>query len=163
MLSVPVIGRIDSPGGSQDGLHLQQGVAVDGRHDHQPQRPARRWLEHPGGNFEGSSTALLIEAAATHGMSAPCQNFVHRDRAPAPRMPRIYDASRLSTMGVVLSTSITRNDRIKLWPTSSSRRRPGCADRAQSDAMRGSAAYSSSIIARPREPSAGFSHTTAIP
>src|SRR5262245_27530198 len=93
-----------SLGGSQDGLHCQQGVTVDGRYGRQPQRSARRCLEHPRGNFEGLSTALLIEAAATDGLPTPRQYLVYQDCAPAPWMPRVDDASRLSTMGVLLST-----------------------------------------------------------
>src|SRR5262249_10992782 len=55
---------------------------------------------------------------------------------------------------------ITRNDRTRVWATSSSRRRPRHWDRAQYGAGSGSAACSSSITARPWNPSAEFSHTT---
>jgi hypothetical protein len=66
---------------------------------------------------------FLIEAAATHRLSTLRQNLEHRDGAPAPRVPRIDDASRLSTMGVGLSSSIMRSVRTKVWATSSSRPR----------------------------------------
>jgi len=65
-----------------------------------PALPSRR-------EFEGSSTALLIGPAATHGMSIPREDLVHRDRAPAPWMPRVTNLSRPSTVGVALSTCIT--------------------------------------------------------
>jgi len=58
------------------------------------------------------------------------------------------------------SITITRNDRIKVWATISSRRRPHHSDRATYSAVNGSAGCSSSITARPRNPSAEFSHTT---
>jgi transposase InsO family protein len=45
---------------------------------------------------------------------------------------------------------ITRNDRTRVWATSSSRRRLHSADRAHYSAVSGSAACSSSTTARPR-------------
>jgi transposase InsO family protein len=54
--------------------------------------------------------------------------------------------------------TITRNDRTRVWATSSSRRRLHYADRAHCGAVSGSAACSSSTTARPHNPSAEFSH-----
>jgi hypothetical protein len=71
-----------------------------------------------------------------------------RETAPSGRGPSVRES---------LSR---RNDRTRAWATSSSRRRPHHSDRAQYGAVRGSAACSSSITTRPRNPSAEFSHTT---
>src|SRR5439155_3619230 len=47
------------------------------------------------------------DAAPTDGMTTFDQRLIHRDRATEPRVPPITDLSRLSTVGVALSTCTT--------------------------------------------------------
>jgi hypothetical protein len=70
---------------------------------------------------------------------------------------------RAAVAGIVTPDTILRWYRrlvARVWATSASRRRPRHSDRAQYAAVSGSAACSSSIPARPRNPSVEFSHTT---
>jgi hypothetical protein len=72
-------------------------------------------FKHPGRHFQRSVISLVVEAAPTHAMSTFAQRLVHRDRTTEPWMPRITDFSRLSTMGVALSTCITVIARMRGW------------------------------------------------
>jgi len=71
-------------------------------------------------------------------------NRATRRETPPSRRPRVH------------GSTITRNDRTRVWATSSSRRRLPYADRAHYGAVSGSAACSSFTTVRPRNLSAKF-------
>src|SRR2546428_6463513 len=100
---------------SQYGLQFEQGVAADDRHGREAQPTTRRRLKHPGRDFQRSSIARFFETAPTHGLSTLDQNLVHGDRTTEPRMPRITNFSRLSIVGVALSSCITVIARTRGW------------------------------------------------
>ena len=64
-------------------------------------------FKHPCRHFHRSVIALILNAAPTDRMSAFGYRFVHCDKPTEPRMPRVPDFSRLSIVGVALSSCIT--------------------------------------------------------
>jgi len=55
---------------------------------------------------------VLFQTAAIHGLSTLYKRSMNPDRTPIPRMPRITDLSRFSTMGIRLSTCTMGTERI---------------------------------------------------
>src|SRR5439155_10776813 len=90
--------------GSQQRLQLQQGVAADSRRGHRAKPTTRGWLNHPCWYLYGSTIPLLLETAPTQGLPTFDEHLVYGDSTTEPWMPRITDFSRLSIMGVGLST-----------------------------------------------------------
>ena len=65
---------------------------------------ARYWKPHPLRNFQESTCEALFDTTAEHSTAIPGKGMVDRHHAVVPRMPRVTDFSRFSTMGVALST-----------------------------------------------------------
>ena len=64
-------------------------------------------FKHPCRHFHRSVIALILNAAPTDRMSAFGYRFVHCDKPTEPRMPQVPDFSRLSIVGVALSSCTT--------------------------------------------------------
>jgi len=69
-------------------------------------------FEHPLRYLEEPSSMVLFQTAAIHGPATLYECSMNPDRTPIPRMPRITHLSRISTMGIRLSTCTTRTGRI---------------------------------------------------
>lgn len=69
---------------------------------------ACRGIEHPLRHLERTGNIGLLERAAEDGFFALRHRSEDEHRAAMPRMPAIKDDSRLSNMGVALSTCTTR-------------------------------------------------------
>jgi hypothetical protein len=61
-------------------------------------------LKHPGRHFHRSVIALILNAASTDRTAAFGDRLVHRDEPTEPRMPWVPNFSRLSIVGVAMST-----------------------------------------------------------
>ena len=92
----------------QQRLQIQQCFTTDGGHRRQAHSAAGRRIEHPLRNLQQSSFEVLFDAAAEQCAPISGEGLVDRHNPVVPRMPRVMDFSRFSTMGVALSTCITR-------------------------------------------------------
>ena len=92
----------------QQRLRIQQCFTTDGGYRCQAPSAAGRRIEHPLRNFQESSFEVLFDAAVEQCAPISGEGLVDRHNPVVPRMPRVMDFSRFSTMGVALSTCITR-------------------------------------------------------
>jgi len=82
-------------------------------------------VEHPLRYLKEPTLKVLFQAAAIYGLSSLYKRSMNPDRTPIPRMPRITDLSRFSTMGIRLSTCTTMT--APTWDSEKERRIKGLA------------------------------------
>ena len=99
----------------QQRLQIQQCFTTDGGHRRQAHWAAGRRIEHPLRNLQESSFEVLFDAAVQQCAPISGEGLVDRHNPVMPRMPRVVDFSRFSTMGVALSTCITTIEPISDW------------------------------------------------
>src|SRR6516162_8367728 len=92
----------------QHRLQIQQGLTTDCRHCRQLHSATDRRIEHPLRDLQESTFEALFYATAEQSTPIPGKGTVDRHHAVVPRMPRVTDFSRFSTMGVALSTCTGR-------------------------------------------------------
>ena len=73
-------------------------------------------MKHPLRNLQGANGDLIVEGTSKNGF-VPCNLTMCPHELTEPRMPRITDFARSRTMGLVLSSCITTNDRTSRWTT----------------------------------------------
>jgi len=100
----------------QHRFQIQQGLTTDCRHCRQLHSATNRRIEHPLRDLQESTFEALFYATAEQSTPIPGKGTVDRHHAVVPRMPRVTDFSRFSTMGVALSTCTTKRGRILDWP-----------------------------------------------
>ena len=99
----------------QHRLQIQQGLTTDCRQCRQLHSATNRRIEHPLRDLQESTFEALFYATEEQSMPIPGKGTVDRHHAVVPRMPRVTDFSRFSTMGVALSTCTTRTEPISVW------------------------------------------------
>ena len=142
----------------QQRLQIQQCFTADGGHRRQAHSAAGRRIEHPLRNLQESSFAVLFDAAVEQCAPISGEGLVDRHNPVVPRMPRVMDFSRFSTMGVALSTCTTRTGHIWGWRRTRQRVAPsrfGHRERNQFNLGRGLAVY---IIATPKRRRSRYCH-----
>ena len=94
----------------QHRLQIPQGLTTDCRHCRQLHSVTNRRIEHPLRDLQESTFGALFYATEEQSTPIPRKGTVDRHHAVVPRMPRVTDFSRFSTMGVALSTCTTRTE-----------------------------------------------------
>jgi hypothetical protein len=90
-------------------------------------------VEHPLRDLDASSLVLLVQSAAGDQLLLMHTRLMNPDEATKPRMPGIQNFSGLGTMGVLLMTCTTCDDRISRWTRG---RRMRCTSPSQTGVRR---------------------------
>src|SRR5215470_4961464 len=89
--------------GLQQRLQISQGFPPDHGYCCFLHSTASGGIEHPL-RHQVASIVVLFRTAAEYGLSTLNEGFKNPNRAAMPRVPRIADFSRFSTMGLELSS-----------------------------------------------------------